>query len=465
MLVFLLLGASAAVAAPGDGAYTGAIACERAGNSPGFTQTVVAIVREGRFQITRGEPGKDGFEEMTGTLAPDGAVRVEGSYIADTKKPIAYVGRRDGDRLAAAGPRGPRRCELVLAGIPSAGALPPYRLPPDPAARRAAVGRPAPSPFACPATPAPVGDVVVEQFYRKDDPTGSIIDPAAYAARNAAVAPLSAMDSGSVRLADRYLAVSPRDPAIALCLAGRLDVWARAGALLGNVTTQGGFERKWTLVSLALSYAALADAAELPEATRARIERWLADVGWAVVPYYVRRPFAEQNNHLNWAALAALAAGAASGDRGLFDWGIAAARGALGVVAEDGSLAAELRRNSKALHYHKFSIEPLALADAIAMANGIDLAAANGGALHRLAAFTLAGFDAPERIAARVGATQEFVGADRITPSMFAWAEIYLARHPDPALAARLAAIRPKDGFFGTWLGGNVTLRFGSVAR
>jgi poly(beta-D-mannuronate) lyase len=465
ILLVLLLGTAAASAAPGDGFYAGTVACERAGSSPGFKLSVAAAVREGRFVHVRGVAGKDGFEEMVGTLAPDGALRVEGAYIAETKKPLSYVGRREGNRLVAAGPRGPRRCEMILDGVPPSGAEPPFRVPPDPAARRAAVGRPANAPLACPATPPPPRDLAVEPFYRKDDPTHSIVDPAAYAARAAAVAPLSAMDSGAVRLADRYVGTIPREPATALCLAERLDAWARAGAMLGEVTTQGGFERKWTLVSLALSYAAIADAVEVPSATRARIERWLADVGWAVVPYYARRPFAEQNNHLNWAALAALAAGAASGDRGLFDWGIAAARGALGVVAADGSLAAELARKSKALHYHKFSVEPLALADAIASANGIDLAAENGGALHRLAAFTLAGFEAPERVTALVGAAQEFFGADRITPSMFAWAEIYQARHPDPALSARLAAIRPRDGFSYTWLGGNVTLRFGPVAR
>jgi poly(beta-D-mannuronate) lyase len=452
-----------ATAAPGDGFYSGTVVCEAASASPGFTMSVAFAVRDGRFTVVRGTPGRDGFEQMDGRLTPDGMVRIDGSYIADTRKPLAYVGRLDGGRIVASGPRGPRRCEMAVNGVPPSGARPPFSLPPDPAVRRAAFGRPATAPFACPRPPAPVRDIIVEPFYRKDDPTGSIIDPVAFAARTAAVAPLSAMDSGAVRLADRHLGTSPRDPAIAACLVAWIDGWARARAMLGTVTGQGGFERKWTLVSLALAYATLADATEIPQEARDRIARWLADVGWAVVPHYARRPFAEQNNHLNWAALAAIAAGAASGDANLFDWGIAAARGALGVVAADGALAMELDRKSKALHYHKFSIEPLVLADAIAAANGIDLAAANGGALHRLAAFTLAGFDDPDRIARRVGAAQTFVGADRITPSMFAWAEIYAARHPTPSLAARLDAIRPRDGFFGTWLGGNVTLRFAAT--
>jgi poly(beta-D-mannuronate) lyase len=448
-----------------DGTYSGRVICEAAGASPAFSYTLSFALRGGKIVYTRGTPGRDNYEEMAGTLAPDGRLRIEGAYIADTRKPLSYAGRIDGVKLRAEGMRGPRRCALDLERPPESGARAPFRLPPEPQARRALVGQPAASPFVCPQSPAPPRDVVVEQFYRTDDPTGSIVDPAAYAARQRAVAPLSAMDSGVGRLADRYLGVSPREPAVAVCLAAWLDSWASAGAMLGRVTTQGGFERKWTLAALALSYGALADAPEIPAAQRARIEAWLAELAWAMIPYYARRPFIEQNNHVNWAALAALAAGAASGDRALFDWGIAAARGALAMVAQDGSLAAELARKSKALHYHKFSIEPLALADAIAAANGVDLASENGGALARLASFVLAGLDAPQTVAARAGAAQEFIGADKIGPAMFAWAEIYNARHPDPALEARLAALRPQSGFAINWLGGNLTLRWRPAAR
>jgi poly(beta-D-mannuronate) lyase len=464
-LIALAGASNDAVAAVGDGVYTGTLICEPVGNSPGFSTPIGFVVRDGRFRTTRGTPGRDGFEEMAGTLTPEGHVAVTGTYLATGAKPIAYDGRLDETRIVASGQRGPRRCDLTVASaVPSTQARSPLVVPPEPVSRRAIVGRPARSPFACPQPPTPVVDLLVEPFYRRDDPTRSIIDPAAYEARAKAVAPLSEMASGVVRLADRHLATAPADPAIAVCLVSWLDGWARAGAMLGAVSNQGGYERKWTLVSLALAYAMVADATEPPADARARIERWLADLGWAVVPYYLRRSFAEQNNHLNWAALAGLAAGAATQDRALFAWGIEAARGALGVVAADGSLAAELRRGSKALHYHRFSVEPLALADLIAAANGVDLASWNDGALHRLAAFTLAGFDDPGLIARRVGLAQEFVGATTIRPAMFAWAEIYLARHPSPALAGRLASLRPAGGLAATWVGGNVTLRFGPVA-
>lgn len=460
--LFMLIAPSAFAA---DGLYAGRVNCEAAGPSPAFGYAISFVLRDGKFALARGTPGRDGYEEMAGTLAPGGTIVIEGTYIAETRKPLRYAGRIDGAKLAARGPRGPRNCALDLERTPESGAVPPFVLPPEPAARRALHGRPASAPFACQTPPAPPRDVRVDFFYRADDPSGSVVDPAAYAARARAVAPLSAMDAGATRMADRYLGVAPRESAVALCLSEWLDSWARAGAMLGEITTQGGFERKWTLVSLALSYGALADAPEIPAERRRRIERWLADLGWAMAPYYARRPFVEQNNHVNWAALAALAAAAASGDRALFDWGIAAARGALAVVAEDGSLAAELARKSKALHYHKFSIEPLVLAEAIAAANGVELAGENGGALARLANFTLAGLDDPARVAARVGIAQDFVGAERVGPSMYAWAEIYASRHPDPALAAKLASLRPPSGFAVNWLGGNLTLRWGPGPR
>jgi len=130
-------------------------------------------------------------------------------------------------------------------------------------------------------------------------------------------------------------------------------------------------------------------------------------------------------------------------------------------VDADGSLPHELKRASKAMHYHRFSLEPLAMAAEIAAANGIDLYA--NGALHRLVAYTAAAMRDPDIVARRLGVTQSSVGADAVKPSMWAWAEPYLARFPDKAeLAATLKPLRGK-GLSTTWLGGDMTLRFGST--
>ncbi len=443
-----------------DGVYGGAITCSKIGLSPGFSQSLGVIVRDGRFSRVRGTAGEIGYEELKGEIDADGAVRIAGLYIADEEKQILFEGRVEGPTLRASGMRGPRKCDVKLDGPALSGAPLPYRLPPEPEGRRAAVGRNLPGSFTCPEPPAPLRDVIVEPFYERGDTTHSVVNAQAYAARSRAVEPLSALASGIARLGDRYLQTPSRNPVVAACIASWIETWAAADAMLGQMTMQGQYERKWTLATLALNYALLSDAPEIPDTQRAKIERWLRELGWATVPEYARKPFGEQNNHLYWAALATMAAAAATGDRPLFDWAIAATRAGLRQIGPDGALERELARKSKALHYHRFSVEPLVLAVAIARANGIELGAMNDGALGRLVAFTLAGLEDPEPIARRVGAKQEFVGTDRVSPSMYAWAEIYLAGNPDETLAATLEKLRGTSGLSQTWLGGNLTLRF-----
>jgi poly(beta-D-mannuronate) lyase len=462
LMSFAATGAQAA--SPGDGAYRGVVECAGIGSGPGFQQNIAVIVRDGRFTLQRGIPDEDGSESLVGSVEADGRVRIEGSYRAETVKPVLYEGRFEESRLRAEGMRGPRKCKVALDGAPAAGIDPPYTRLPVIDSRRAAVGGRVAGTFVCAEPPAPLRDVTVETFYRRDDPSFSIVDPEALAARNRAAAPLAALAGGIARMGDRYLGASPRNPAVAACMAGWLDRWAGEGAMLGRVTMQGTYERKWTLATLSLNYALLADAPEIDVDTRARIEGWLRDLAWATVPEYARKPFAEQNNHLSWAALAVLAAAIATDDAALFDWGIAATRGALSAVAADGSLPRELARRSKALHYHRFALEPLVLADALAAANGIELSEQSGDALARLAAFTRDGLEDPEPIAKRAGVAQEGVGSELVSPSAYAWAEIYLARHEDEKLAAAVDRVRGR-ALASTWLGGNLTLRFGPAKR
>ncbi|MBE0530976.1 MAG: alginate lyase family protein [Rhodospirillales bacterium] len=450
-----------AAATSGDEIFAGTIACEASGGSPGFTQAVGFVVRDGRFFYEKGTAGKPGFERLAGTVTADGTLAIEGRYWADIEKPIRYEGRVEGGRMRAEGPHGPRRCALDAAAPPPSGATPPYLAVPDAAVRRNLVGKPGDAAFACPEPPAPVRDVRVEPFYQKGDPTHSIVDPEAYEARRKAAAPFDQLAAGIARLGDRYLKTSPRDPQLAACLFGWMETWAEAGAMLGEATRQGAYERKWTLTTLALNYGLLVDAPEIGPEPRRVVEAWLADVAWATVPDYAAKPFAEQNNHLNWAALAALATGVAVQDRGLVDWAVAALKGVVGSnIDADGSLPHELKRTSKAMHYHRFSLEPLMVAAEITAANGIDLYAVGDGSLHRLVAYTAAAMRDPDIVARRLGVAQSSVGADAVKPSMWAWAEPYVARFPEAEVAATLTQLRGK-GLSSTWLGGDMTLRFG----
>jgi poly(beta-D-mannuronate) lyase len=145
----------------------------------------------------------------------------------------------------------------------------------------------------------------------------------------------------------------------------------------------------------------------------------------------------------------------------LVDWAVAALKGVVGSnIDADGSLPHELKRASKAMHYHRFSLEPLMVAAEITVANGIDLYAVGDGALHRLVTYTAAAMRDPDIVARRLGVAQNSVGADAVKPSMWAWAEPYVARFSEAEVAATLKPLRGK-GLSSTWLGGDMTLRFG----
>jgi hypothetical protein len=90
----------------------------------------------------------------------------------------------------------------------------------------------------------------------------------------------------------------------------------------------------------------------------------------------------------------------------LFDWSVAMYRTAARQIDADGYLPNELRRQSRALEYHNFALEPLVMIAAFAKANGLDLLPENNGALQRLATRTLQGFDDPQVFAARAGEKQ-----------------------------------------------------------
>ena len=273
--------------------------------------------------------------------------------------------------------------------------------PVDVAARHALVGRPL-GPLACAAPPAPVRDIAAEPFY--SDRAFSVVDPARYAAREKIVKPIEDYLRGVVRMTDRWVEAVPPRPETAACALDWLDAWARADAMLGQVTPQGTYERKWTLGGLALAYLNIRDAPGLDAAAKARVEAWFARLATEVRRYYDRPAGPgitdKLNNHRYWAALAVAAAAVATGDRSGLDWAIASYRVGIGQIDADGTLPLELARAGKALHYHVFSVAPLVMVAEIAAANGIDLYGEPGGALGRLVARVVEGLSEPGRVRA-----------------------------------------------------------------
>ena len=320
-------------------------------------------------------------------------------------------------------------------------------------ARRAVVGRPLPDPGPAP-TPRPIRDLIGISYYT--DVARSIADPLSKEMNQEAFASLRAFVRQVADLADGWMMSRPAQPAYAVRALELLTVWSRAGALLGTTNQQGEYEREWTLGSLALAYLKLRDAPGLDPAARAEVEAWLVKLAAAVQPHYGhagRRSSA--NNHACWAGLAVAAAGAATQNHALFDWGFAQGRIGIAQIRADGFLPLELDRKALALHYHIFALSPLVMLAELAEANGIHLYDEGDGAILRLADRVIAGLGDPSPFAAAAGVAQQISrpprGAD------LAWAEPYFARFHAARLAPLLAVARPlRDDR----LGGDLTAAF-----
>ena len=253
----------------------------------------------------------------------------------------------------------------------------------DVEARRRAMGASIPDPPSSPRVP-PVRDLMGVSFYV--DKSHSVADPALKKQNEEAVRPVRTFVATFTALADGWMRGSPPNPAYATLALEELFAWASAGALLGEVNKQGGYERKWTLGSLAIAFLKIRAAPGLDPAKLAATRDWLSKVARSVMPPYDDLSnSASRNNHAYWAGLAIAASGVAANDRALFDWGISRARMGISDIRADGTLPLEMERGTLALHYHAFALPPLAMLAEIGAANGLHLYDENDGALRRLA--------------------------------------------------------------------------------
>ena len=328
----------------------------------------------------------------------------------------------------------------------------------DVEARRRAVGLPMPAPSPPPPAPA-VRYLNGVSFYI--DKNHSVADPALKKRNEEAVRPIRTFVSTVTELADGWMRSAPPNPAYAALALDQLANWASAGALLGEVNKQGGYERKWTLGSLALAFLKIREAPGLPPAKLTATTEWLINVARAVMPAYEDlRSSSSRNNHAYWAGLAVAATGIAANDRTLFGWGMKRARMGIAAIRADGTLPLEMDRGALALHYHAFALPPLILLAEIGAANGVPLYDENDGAIRRLADLVIRGMADPSSFEQLTGAaSQTFPLETHQKPSYFAWGEAYYARFHDARLLRWLGSgMRP---LVDPRLGGDQTLAFG----
>jgi poly(beta-D-mannuronate) lyase len=320
--------------------------------------------------------------------------------------------------------------------------------------RRALFGR-ALGAFACPASIPAVRDVMVGGFYADRD--SSIVNPDAMAHYQEATKPVTDYETQITTISDTFVRSRPADLASARCALDWLDAWASQDALLGRMSQQGGYVRKWALSAIAASYVKIQEAEGLDAVKRQRVEGWIRRLAAEMVAYYGRSTGTDvRNNHAYWAGQAAVLSGVAVNDRVLFAWGIERYRLGSSQIGADGTLPLELARKSKARHYHNFALMPLVLIAEIAAHNGTDLYGEHGGAIHRLVGLVTDSLTDPGLFDRLTGERQD--GADGVTGGSLAWAEPYYTRFRDARLVPWLTRFRPLRH---RWFGGDATLAYG----
>jgi poly(beta-D-mannuronate) lyase len=310
----------------------------------------------------------------------------------------------------------------------------------------------------CPAAPDPVLGLAFDSRYAADSETRSQIDPEAEAAAKDALKPVDDFLRDLARLANKALDGS--DPAAAACVTAQVAAWAEADALAGLDTPTARLTVGARLAGFALVMLQVAPGAADAEAL-IRIDAWLTRRLTDQIAFWEEdAPDGARIGNLRaWAALAAAATAAHSGDARLRYWAAASAAHVLCSAAADGSLPQEMARGRLALQYQLHAITPLVVTALLLERQGLPLTGVCDGALDRAVGFALADLDDGAASAALSGAAQSFFdGSDKIEDFHLAWIEAYL-RLPGAAHAgAAKALITPRRPLTYSKLGGNQTL-------
>ncbi len=290
--------------------------------------------------------------------------------------------------------------------------------------------------YPCPTLASIPPDLVTDGFYRLDDPTHSIIDPARQDAYNKSSGVVKAVGSAIVKAADEYRTSGSRQAAE--CATSQIVAMAKNKSLSGKMSSgQAYYVQGWVVGAVAIAYLKVRDAGYATPEQAGSIAKWLQSVGEQTKAFYGARKTSGQgdgqNNHLYWAGVELAGIGVAANDRRDFDWAMATYDDGVNQIRPDGTLPLEMARGGRALHYHLYALAPLVLLAEFGEANGLDLYAHADGAIHRLVNVTVTGLRDPALFEKAAGVKQEVpkvVSGDQI-----GWAPPYVRRFPNPELS------------------------------
>lgn len=299
-------------------------------------------------------------------------------------------------------------------------------------------------PYACPAVMHVSKNIEGNSPYRKDDPTHSIIDPEADARNKALTRPFYDVQRVNVKAADAFRTTGSR--AAADCAIAQIATMARENAMGGSVPGgQPVYVQGWIAGSSAVAWMKVRQLAT-PQDNKI-VSEWLHRLGANVRAYYDPRAAKSDgsNNHSYWAGFTLAAIGIVDGNRDDFNWGLKYYDRGVAAIREDGSLDREMDRASRALHYHLYALAPMVMLAEFGEDNGIAMYAKSNGAIHRLAALCVAGYNDPSIFQKKTGKEQE--RREKPEGGQFAWTVPYLKRFPNHPEIAKIRAAMVNPAF------------------
>ena len=288
-------------------------------------------------------------------------------------------------------------------------------------------------------------DIVLKDYY--SDSKHSIIDPTRYAAYNAASRIFRNTMTVVETAADKFQSTGSRGAAE--CVLRILALNAQAGAMTGKMSSnQSYYVQNWTLGGLAIAWLKVRSAMPGTPEDRQNIAAWLKQVAVSTMGYYNRGRAKgasdARNNHYGWAGIAVMAAGVASNDKSLFDWGVGTYDDGVNNIQPDGTLPLEMGRGQKALHYHLFALAPLIYMAEFGAANGLDLYSRHDGALARLVSRAMSGLADNQFFATKAGIAQDTPAQGKIKSEDVICMVPYLRRFPNSEISRMLQSVEIK---------------------
>ncbi|WP_260924708.1 alginate lyase family protein [Novosphingobium sp. 9] len=282
----------------------------------------------------------------------------------------------------------------------------------------------------------------VSKYGEHNKTNSTVINAEADAQYLADTAPVTSFANAVTKRADHYVEAKSTADFDASCALEWLDEWARGNALLGKINRQGESVRKWELGTFATTFLKISHAHLDPE-KQARVVDWLHKLAIAAKSDFSRDPDlnSRKNNHLYWAGWSVAAAGIATGDRSLLEWGMDCFRTGVDQIRDDGTLPLELARRNRAASYHMFAMQPLIMLAEAGETNGISAYAYNDGRLKKLIDLNLRALADKSVFQSLTGFEQE----PSETASALSWMEPYFARFHDARLLPWLSKYRPMN--------------------